>query len=131
MKTYAIDSENNITAHAGTPVDAADSFTSEKELAALAAGWPMSRLVETWKRLAGVAPFADLKPVKKFENRAVAVARIWTAASRLTPDLAKPAANLAPGAAVEDLVHRVDNALAVLGDARPAKSAKPLTGDLL
>lgn len=99
MKTYTIDSENTIAAHAGTPVDAVDSFSSEKELAVLVAGWRMSRLVKIWNRLAGIRPFGDLKPVKKFENRAVAVARIWTAVSRLTPDVAQHAADVAPVAA--------------------------------
>ena len=37
--------------------------------------------------------------MKKFENRAAAVARIWTAVSRLTPDAAKPAADVASDAA--------------------------------
>ena len=40
-----------------------------------------------WKSFAGVAGFGtDLKPVKKFENRAKAVARIWKALQRLKGD---------------------------------------------
>ena len=31
--------------------------------------WPASRLVDTWNSFAGVAPFDDLKPVKKFTSR--------------------------------------------------------------
>ena len=50
----------------------------------MAAGWPAERLVEVWNSFAGVAGFgADLKPVKKFENRKAAVARIWKAIQRL------------------------------------------------
>ena len=33
--------------------------------------------METWNSFAGVAPFDDLKPVKKFTSRKLAVTRIW------------------------------------------------------
>jgi hypothetical protein len=56
---------------------------TEKELVKAAAEWPASRLVELWNSFAGVAPFTDCKPVKKFENRDKAVARIWAAIQRL------------------------------------------------
>ena len=58
--------------------------------------WPASRLVDTWNSFAGVAPFDDLKPVKKFTNRRAAVTRIWQAVARLSPRLAQPAADVAP-----------------------------------
>jgi hypothetical protein len=98
MSTFTIDADNNITAHAGLPtgVDQSHSFTTAKELAALTAEWPVSRLVETWNSFAGVAPFTELKPVKKFTNRSVAVARIWQAITRLLPAAAEPAAPVAP-----------------------------------
>jgi Protein of unknown function (DUF3489) len=51
----------------------------------------VSRLVETWNSFAGVAPFDDLKPVKKFMDRKAAVARIWKAIQRLSPDAAPQA----------------------------------------
>jgi Protein of unknown function (DUF3489) len=51
----------------------ASSFASEPELQQLASAWPMKRLVEIWNRLPGVAP------VQKFENRRIAIARIWCA----------------------------------------------------
>ena len=38
-----------------------------------------------------MAPFTDLKPVKKFTDRKVAVARIWAAVQRLSSDGAPPA----------------------------------------
>ncbi|MGD1095767.1 MAG: DUF3489 domain-containing protein [Bryobacteraceae bacterium] len=98
MATFTIDSDNNITAHAELPAgaDQSQAFTNQKELAKLTAEWPASRLVETWNSFAGVAPFDDLKPVKKFTSRTAAVARIWQAVARLSPDVAQPAADVAP-----------------------------------
>jgi hypothetical protein len=89
MATFTIDSENNIVAHTGpqASTDESQSFSNEKELAKLTAEWPASRLVETWNSFAGVAPFDDLKPVKKFTDRKAAVARIWKAIQRLSPDV--------------------------------------------
>jgi hypothetical protein len=110
---FTIDNDNDITAHetdaqaeeaakaaAGTIV-----VRSEKELANATAEWPATRLVELWNSFAGVAPFTDCKPVKKFENRDKAVGRIWTTIQRLsnaiepkpvqnakTPEEPKPAA---------------------------------------
>jgi len=47
----------------------------------------MDRIVTVWNSFASVAGFgADLKPVKKFENRDKAVARIWKALQRLDGD---------------------------------------------
>jgi hypothetical protein len=84
MNTFTIDTDNNITAYAGIPTNAdAESFSTEKELEKLTADWPMSRIVEIWNSFAGVAPFADLKPVKKFTDRASAVGRLWKACQRL------------------------------------------------
>src|ERR1700691_897229 len=98
MSTFTIDSENNIVANAALPAgaDESQSFSTAKELAKLTAEWPMSRLVETWNSFAGVAPFDDLKPVKKFTSRKAAVTRIWQAVARLSPDVAQPAADVAP-----------------------------------
>ncbi|HTW66020.1 MAG TPA: hypothetical protein VME17_15445 [Bryobacteraceae bacterium] len=97
--TYTIDQENNITSHPGTvPASAADlqQFTTQKDLAKLAAEWPISRLVEIWNSFAGVAPFDDLKPIKKFTNRQIAVARIYKAVERLSATAAQPAPDVAP-----------------------------------
>jgi hypothetical protein len=95
---FTIDSDNNIAARAGLPAstDNLETFATEKELAKLAADWPASRLVETWNSFAGVAPFDDLKPVKKFTSRKAAVSRIWAAVQRLTGDVAQPARDDAP-----------------------------------
>src|SRR5713226_4111421 len=80
MTIYTIDSENNIAAH-GSASEITDKgseqFTSEKELAQLAADWPGSRLVDIWNRIPG------LTPVKRFTNRALATDRIWRAVESL------------------------------------------------
>jgi hypothetical protein len=98
MATFTIDSDNNITVHAGLPAgaDQSQSFTNQKELGKLTAEWPASRLVEIWNSFAGITPFDDLKPVKKFTSRKAAVARNWQAVARLSPDAAPPAADVAP-----------------------------------
>ncbi len=75
MTIFTIDSENNIAAHGAASEitdKGSEQFTSEKELAQLAADWPGSRLVDIWNRIPG------LTPVKRFTNRAVATARIST-----------------------------------------------------
>jgi hypothetical protein len=98
MPTFTIDADNNITALAGLPAgaDQSQSFSNAKELAKLTAEWPAGRLVDTWNSFAGVAPFDNLKPVKKFTNRRSAVARIWEAVQRLSPDGAPQAERVAP-----------------------------------
>jgi integrase/recombinase XerD len=98
MATFTIDSDNNIVAHASLPAgaDASQAFSNPKELAKLTAEWPAIRLVETWNSFAGVTPFDDLKPVKKFKDRKAAVARIWAAVTRLSPDAAQPTPDVAP-----------------------------------
>jgi uncharacterized protein DUF3489 len=97
MATFTIDSDNNITALAGLPGGAEESpsFSNSKELAKLTADWPVTRLVEAWNSFAGVAPFDDLKPVKKFTSRQTAVTRLWQAVARLSPDVASPATPVA------------------------------------
>ena len=107
MTTFTIDSENNITAHASLKeakaanIAGAEYFASEKELAQLAASWPVagarwrrsSKLIELWNSLPGVAP------VKKFTDRQTALARIWKAAQALTaPEASTEATGGAQGA---------------------------------
>jgi hypothetical protein len=98
MTTFAIDTDNTITAYfAGEAIPEGHArFSSEKELMKLAASWPSERLVEVWNSFAGVPPFGDLKPVKKFTDRKTAVARIWKAVQALTPKQAPQAAPAAP-----------------------------------
>jgi hypothetical protein len=82
MKTFTIENETNaVTAYASV-ADAeapanSERFTSGEELATLAAEWPTARLVEIWNSLPGETP------VKKFKDRATAVARIWKAIQNL------------------------------------------------
>ena len=103
MTTFTLDNDNAITAFAeyedalNHRVGATDAaFASEKELAKLSADWPMARFAEVWNEFAGVVPFDDLKPVKKFTDRKTAVARIWRAIQALTPAPARHAAPVAP-----------------------------------
>jgi hypothetical protein len=93
MTTFTIDPENNIVAHTSlkeaqaADIAGAEYFSSEEELAQLAASWPVagargrgsSKLMELWNSLPGVAP------VKKFKDGTTALARIWKAAQALTP----------------------------------------------
>ena len=88
-----------------------DRFTTEKEFAKLSADWPLNRFPEVWNTFAGVVPFGDLKPVKKFTDRKTAVSRIWKAIQALTPTPAPEAAPVAPKKAKE----------ATAKDAAPAK----------
>ncbi len=100
--TFAIDNDNNITAFAeyedalNHRIGSTDGvFASQKELAKLTTDWPITRFVDVWNAFAGVVPFDDLKPVKKFTDRKTAVARIWKAVQALTP---APAQHVAPAA---------------------------------
>jgi len=58
----------NAAAATATPFD---SFSSQKELAELAAQWPADRLVAIWNSLPGVTP------VKKFKDHKTAISRVW------------------------------------------------------
>jgi hypothetical protein len=49
-----------------------------------------------WNSFAQVAPFTDLKPVKKFTNRKTAVERIWEAIQVFWRTFGKPTAHVAP-----------------------------------
>jgi hypothetical protein len=77
MSTFTIDADNNITAFATPELAAsavaagAQGFSSQQELAELAAVWPAERLVEIWNSLTGV------KPLKSFKNAKAAISRIW------------------------------------------------------
>ena len=96
MTIFTIDEQNNITAH-GSPEEAAaasatalDSFSSQKELAELVAGWPAERLVAIWNSLPGVTP------EKTFKSAKTAASRIWeriqglAAAAKPEAEPAKP-----------------------------------------
>jgi hypothetical protein len=81
MTTFTINEQNEIVAfataeEAATPAPS-ESFTSEQELAQVAASWPAERLVAIWNSLAGVTP------VKKFKDGKAAVGKIWARIQRL------------------------------------------------
>ena len=97
MTTFAIATDNNITAFTAAEQvpEGQDRFATEKEFAKLSADWPLSRFPEVWNTFAGVVPFGDLKPVKKFTDRKTAVTRIWKAIQALTPAPAPEAAPVA------------------------------------
>jgi Protein of unknown function (DUF3489) len=80
---YAIDSQNQTAAVAANEranlPETSVRFASEKELAAVAAQWPGSRLLEVFNQLPGV------KRVAKFTDRKTAVRRIWTALAERAP----------------------------------------------
>ena len=91
MTTFTIDTDNNITAfptpeHAEAAVGAgAQAFTSQKELAKLAAAWPAERMVAVWNSLPGV------QPVKGFKSAKTASSSIWAHVQGLG-DAVKPEA---------------------------------------
>jgi len=106
MKAFAI-VETNVTAYPTVAeakqavAAAADSeprlvVTSETELNSSPLG--LGQLVEIWNGFAGVVPFDDLKPVRKFTDRKTAVARIWRAIQRLAPAPAETATSGERGA---------------------------------
>src|SRR5258708_15337499 len=93
--TFTIDVDNNITVLASSEQieerqDGPETFSSPHQLAALAAQWPGSRLVEIWNGLPGV------EPVEPFTSRQVAATRIWKAIQNLQPTAGAPTAQAAP-----------------------------------
>lgn len=61
------------------------TFNSQEDLAAATQPLPGQTLVDVWNALAGVPPFGDLRPVKKFTDRKTGVARIWASIQKLVP----------------------------------------------
>ena len=95
MQLFAIDAENTITTFAAAAQipEGQERFSSDEELFAASTTWPADRLVAIWNSFAGVAGFgADLKPLKKFTDRAVACKRIWNAVQKMNAGAATPAA---------------------------------------
>ena len=102
MNTLTIDPNSNVTAFASleearaAKIHNAEYFGSSQELAKLVASWPRNRPVEIWDGFARVAPFTNLKPVKKFTNRKVAVERIWSVIQVPLANVGKQATHVAP-----------------------------------
>ena len=138
MTAFTIDADSNITAYAA-PELAQDAlalggqmFTSQKELAKLAAEWPIVRLVETWNAFAGTPGFDGLKPVKKFTDRKTAIARIWDAIQALAPAAAEQGGQETSDAAVAatETTAKKGAKKAARGakEAKPAKAVKKADG---
>jgi hypothetical protein len=82
MRTFTIENEdNNIILHASASeaeaIPDAQRFATQEQLCGLADHWPTSRLTEIWNSLPGATP------VRKFQTRAIAAARIWKAIQHL------------------------------------------------
>lgn len=92
MKTYSIDTDDNITAFANAKEAAGrgERFASARDLGRLAGRWPAGRPVEIWNSLPGV------EPVKRFQSRRVAVTRIWAAIQSLEPAVAPDTREVGP-----------------------------------
>jgi Protein of unknown function (DUF3489) len=89
---YVITEDNKVRAWpigAPRPKDAALFFGRHADLSKRASRWPMQRLVSVWNQLPGT------RAVTRFENRAVAVDRIWGTIERIRERLV--AIESAPG----------------------------------
>ena len=100
VNRYEISDDNHVCAVDGTETGTA-VFASEQELEQLIAGWPARRLVEVWNQLPGV------RPVARFENRSVAVRRIWQA-------LQEPRSAPADGGETKRKRHRRESKLEIV-----------------
>jgi Protein of unknown function (DUF3489) len=73
VSSFRIDDDSHVhVVPDGTGQDGS-VFSTVEDLKQMAAGWPMRRLADIWNNLPGV------RPVTRFENRDVAVQRIWRA----------------------------------------------------
>jgi hypothetical protein len=131
MQLFAIDAENTITTFAAAAQipEGQERFSSEEELFAASTTWPADRLVAIWNSFAGVAGFgADLKPLKKFTDRAVACKRIWNAVQKMNAGAATPAADTTAAAAAPAKAPKAKAAKKTAKSApkatKPAKAAK-------
>jgi hypothetical protein len=125
MKTFTIDSDNNISVFTSKKEAAAvsatpfDPFASQSELADLATDWPMSRLVEIWNSIPGVTA------VTKFTNRKVATERIWKAIQGLGTTAPKSESAIA-----EPVVVVIEAQPAVAEEAAAAEAGGPAVAEV-
>ena len=73
VNIYRIDDHNRVHVLPDGGVRDGATFSRVEDLEQLVAAWPMRRLVEIWNEL------PDVRAVARFENRKVAVQRIWQA----------------------------------------------------
>jgi hypothetical protein len=91
-------------------------FVSERQLARLAASWPMARLVGIWNGLPGV------KGTDRFTDRKTAVRRIWRAVQRLEVDSSRTQA-------VHSVLQRRSPSRAASNSIAPDSGARSTKGD--
>ncbi len=117
MKRFSITQENAVSVLREDEASAPESavFHSEQELETVGGHWPVSRLVEIWNGLPGVAA------VRKFKDRRTAVSRIWKRIQSLEPaEIPQPAAAAEPEEAAASAepataaISRKDQILALL-----------------
>jgi hypothetical protein len=113
MKTFTIDTDNNITVHSSRKAareTGAGVFATEEQFADLI-GPDNKRLVEIWNGLSGV------KPVAKFANRKAATERIWKAIQGLGETSKAPSSQ--PQVEAREAEHAVTDAT-LQADIEPA-----------
>jgi hypothetical protein len=100
MKLFTIDNDNAIVLHGSAAQAPKDDdlirFSTQREFEKIAKAMPGERLIAIWNSFAGVVPFDDLRPVKKFTDRKSAISRIWKAIQRLEATAAPEKAETAP-----------------------------------
>src|SRR5579872_1965692 len=93
---YVIDPDLNVSIRDSFNPEAEPEsvgFETREQFVALTAKWGTPKIVELWNSIAGTPRFADIRPVKKFENTASAQRRMWELLARFG---AKSAARMAP-----------------------------------
>jgi len=126
-KAFTIDAENNVTIldaptdSESTAAEGQPVLRTSKDLTAATKDWPAARLVEIWNKL---TPRTGLGQIKKFENRQVAILRIWKAIEYLAVPATETAS--APPTA-EGVTPKKANAKKPAKESTPkaAKSGKP------
>ncbi len=97
MKAFTLTPDNVVTAfpsagHLPADSDQLERIKSEQDLAKLATGWPMARLIAIWNNLPGATR------ISKFTDRKTGVARIWKVMQTLEPTVGPAQADTAPAA---------------------------------
>jgi Protein of unknown function (DUF3489) len=116
--TFTIEADNNITAYASAEEasqgDAVGQvhFDSQATLAKVSGDWPLSRFVEIWNGIPGQSP------VKKFQDRKKAVARVWAAIQPLAGN----------GASDEPAAAKPESSRKAPKPAKKGKPAKKVSG---
>jgi len=98
-------------------------FETKRQMQAALANWPTGKLIQLWNSFAGVVPFADLKPVKKFETRGKALARLWNAFEALATG--KRLADDEPAGAPVEKPKKEKREAKLKAAAKPKTSPKP------